>query len=144
MTGAKLYVPIDEKYLVIPNAKPDAKPDAKPLNNSLDDIFGMKRNTLERKIDLLEEQIEERKKNLDVNLYKIDLDLCQCGTIYLQLPYNDVEGRNGIILRHKLPLFREKRKERTEFLRDTAQLQREIIDTKLQYLSLKDKEALLE
>lgn len=125
------YVPRDEKYMV------------EPADSLLDDVFGLRRNTLKRKLDLLKEQIGETQMNLEQNLAMIDLDLCKCSTIASNLPYSAVEAQNRIVLKYKLPLYREARQQRTECLRDTAMLRREFLDTTLQYLSLQDKESLL-
>ena len=114
-----------------------------PADTLLDDVFGLKRKTLKRKIELLEEQIDKRKKNLEQNLYQIDLDLCQCGTLGHQMPYTDVEGQRRLILMHKLPLHKERRKLQTEYLRDTAMLRGELLDTILQYQGLDDKKELI-
>jgi hypothetical protein len=113
-------------------------------DTALDDVFGLRKKTLERKMQLLQEQIEQRKKNLEQNTYEIDLDLCRCGTIIENLPYGDREGCQRIVLMHKLPLHREKRKQQTEYLRDTAMLRRELLDTILQYQSLEDKKEMLD
>jgi len=114
-----------------------------PADTLIDDVFCLKRKTLERKIKLLQEQIEQRKKNLEQNLYQIELDLCTCGTIGHQIPYSNVEGQQKLILMHKLPLHKERRKLQTEYLRDTAMLRGDLLDTILEYQSLDDKKDLL-
>ena len=131
MEYAEKYVPRNEKYIV------------EPADSLLDDVFGMRRTTLKRKLDLLKEQIGETQVNLEHNLAMIDLDLCKCSTIASNLPDCSSEAQNRIVLKYKLPLYREARQQRTECLRDTAMLRREFLDTTLQYLSLQDKETLL-
>ena len=115
-------------------------PSSVPDESDAADTFALVIDELRR----VQEQIEQRKKNLEQNLYELDLDLCRCGTIMENLPYGDREGHERIILMHKLPLHREKRKQQTEYLRDTAMLRRELLDTFLQYQSLEDKKELLD
>lgn len=76
------YVPLNTNYLV-------------EADDSLDDIFSLRRSTLQRKTKLLKEQIQERKNNLEDNLKEIDVDLCQCGTIGLQIPFNNPEAKDA-------------------------------------------------
>lgn len=130
--NAKVYVPFDTKYL------------ASEVDNTPDDIFSLRQKTLETKIKLIQEQIEQRRTNLEDNLYRIDLDLCQCTEIHDLFKYCDVENRNDLILNHRLPLFRERRRQKTDYLKDTALLRRELLDTYLQQQSLKEKQKLLE
>ena len=125
------YLPPKDQYAVRPEEDP------------LDDILGLRRKTLRRKMYLLEEQMDQRKKNLEENLYQIEMDLCECNTIAANLPYGDAEGQNRIVLRHNLPLHKETRQQKTDYLRDTAMLRREFLDTFLQYLSLQDKEQIM-
>jgi hypothetical protein len=131
---------MDDYYSHLP-VNPGIAPE--PTDTTLDDVFGLRKKTLERKMQLLQDQIEQRKKNLEQNIYEIDLDLCRCGTIIENLPYGDREGSQRIVLTNKLPLHREKRKQQTEYLRDTAMLRRELLDTILQYQSLEDKKEML-
>jgi hypothetical protein len=130
------------------NYQPDASASASyvppPQAEFGDDVFALRRNTIQRKIDLLKEQIDTRRKNLEQNLRQIELDLCLCGTLDMQLPDGDREGHHTLALRHKLPLYKEKREQETNYLRDTAILRRELLDTVLQYHSLRDKEHLME
>ena len=132
---------MDERYSYTPATRNYA---IKPEDRLLDDPFSLRRKTLCRKMELLNEQIEQRKKNLEQNLDEIDLDLCQCGTIMYNLPCGDREGHERVILMNKLPLHKEKRKQETDCLRDTAMLRRELLDTILQYQSLEDKQELLD
>ena len=108
----------------------------------LDDVLSMKKKTINRKKELLEEQLEERRQNLEQNLKEIDIDLCRVGTIFLQLPYHDIEGRNRVALNHKMPLYRERRQRMTEYLRDTTALKREMLDNELQHHSQREREKL--
>lgn len=133
------YMTIAEDKYIPPNPNYFAETDT-----NTDDIFILRKSTLQRKAKLLQEQIQERKNNLEDNLREIEQDLCQCGTIVLQVPRNNPEAKDKIILKYKLPLYREARQQRTDYLRDTALLKRELLDTKLQYLSLKDKEVFLQ
>jgi hypothetical protein len=132
MNNYQPYAPANASYVPPPQAE------------VVDDVFALRRNTIHRKIDLLREQIDTRKKNLEENLRQIELDLCLCGTLDMQLPDGDREGHHRLALRNKLPLYKEKREQETDYLRDTAILRRELLDTILQYHSLQDKEHLLE
>jgi hypothetical protein len=109
-----------------------------------DAIFGLKRKTLIRKITLLEEQIRQRQISLEENINSIEQDICLCSNTAFQLHEDDIQNQHRILLRYKIPLFREKRQQKTEHLRDITQLQRELIDTTLQYLAMFDKQKLLQ
>lgn len=124
------YVPLNMEYQV------------EAEDTLLDDVLGAKKKAISRKRELLEEQLEVRKQNLEDNLKQIDIDLCRVGTIFLQLPYHDIEGRNRVVLNHKMPLYRERRQRMTEYLRDTATLKREQLDNELQHHSQTEREKL--
>lgn len=113
------------------------------VDDLLDDVFDLKKKTLRRKTGLLKEQLEKRKEILETNLKRIDYDLCACTTASYQIPEGDIQSHHQLIMRHKLPLYQEVRRQQTDFFKDTAQLERELLDTTIQYLSLFDKEELL-
>lgn len=134
------YIISDPKYVV--REKEELSTD-NSVDDLLDDVFDLQKKTLRRKTKLLNEQLEKRKEILDTNRRRIDYDLCACTTASYQIPDGDVDSQHELFLRHKLPLYQEVRREETAFFKDTAQLERELLDAKIQYYSLFDKEELL-
>ena len=114
-----------------------------PEDGLLDDVFGLRRKTLTRKMTLLKEQINDRGRNLEDNLKGIEQDLCCCSTLSFQIPESNAEAQSHIVFKYKMPLYKESRQQKTDCLRDTAMLRRELLDTILQYQSLEDKEEFL-
>jgi len=134
-----VYVIEDPKYIVRERVD-DA---SGSVDDLLDDVFDLQKKTLRRKTDLLHEQLAKRREIMEINLRRIDYDLCACSTASYQIPEGDVFSHHQLFLRHKLPLYQEVRRQDTDFFKDTAMIERELLDTKIQYLSLFDKEELL-
>jgi len=109
-----------------------------------DDLFCLKKQTLKRKLGLLEQLLKERETNLEQNLHEIQENMCFCNSLCQHTSTYNQELYNKVQLQNKLPLYREQRQLKTDFLRDTAILKRDLLDTLLDYHGLRDKQSFIE
>ena len=105
----------------------------------LDGVFDLRQKTLKRKLSLIHEQIAEHRVSLEQILSSIETDLSQCRSLASNLPYCCEDEKRKVFLKDIIPLYHERRQRQLEYLRDTATLRRELLDTILLYQSLGDK-----
>ena len=112
----------------------------------LDQLMGQKRELLHSKIEMILVGIEERKKIKQENLYKIDIDSCDCTNMIFQMPPYRKYGFDKerlTIEKMKKDLEKQKRMEEVNYFRDLALLQKDLKDTIIEYLSEQNKQSLI-
>ena len=113
-----------------------------PLNK----LMGEKRELLHSKIEMILCGIEERKKIKQENLYRIDIDSCDCTNMIFQMPPYRKYGFDRerlTIEKMKKDLEKQKRMEEVNYFRDLALLQKDLKDTIIEYLSEQNKQSLI-
>ena len=112
----------------------------------LDKLMGEKRELLHSKIEMILVGIEERKKIKQENLYRIDLDSCDCTNMIFQMPPYRKYGFDRerlTVEKMKKDLEKQKRMEEVNYFRDLALLQKDLKDTIIEYLSEQNKQSLI-
>ena len=112
----------------------------------LDQLMGEKRELLHSKIEMILVGIEERKKIKQENLYKIDIDSCDCTNMIFQMPPYRKYGFDKerlTVEKMKKDLEKQKRMEEVNYFRDLALLQKDLKDTIIEYLSEQNKQNLI-
>ena len=112
----------------------------------LDKLMGEKRELLHSKIEMILVGIEERKKIKQENLYRIDIDSCDCTNMIFQMPPYRKYGFDRerlTVEKMKKDLEKQKRMEEVNYFRDLALLQKDLKDTIIEYLSEQNKQSLI-
>jgi len=114
---------------------------------SIEDIFEDRITLIRSKIELLLVQLSERKKIHEDVIYQIDTDSCTAQNLILYKA--SVEQYYGIyrerinIERIKFDLEDQKRRENTNYFRDTALLNRELREALIEYQEEVQKNSLI-
>ena len=142
----------DDKYTFLPGAYLlpkssyiDGEMDSL-RTDPLDDLMGQKRELLRSKIEMILVGIEERKKIKQENLYRIDIDSCDCTNMIFQMPPYRKYGFDKerlTVEKMKKDLEKQKRMEEVNYFRDLALLQKDLKDTIIEYLSEQNKQNLI-
>ncbi len=112
----------------------------------LEQIMGEKKQLLQSKIEMLLAGIEQRRKIKQDNMYRIDLDSCDVNTMIFQLPPYRKYGidRERLTLeRMKKDLEKQRRAEEVNYFRDLSFMQKDLIETAIQYLGEQNKQRIL-
>lgn len=143
---------LDDKYTFLPGAY--LLPKSNYINGETDslrtdplgELMGQKRELLRSKIEMILVGIEERKKIKQENLYRIDIDSCDCTNMIFQMPPYRKYGFDKerlTIEKMKKDLEKQKRMEEVNYFRDLALLQKDLKDTIIEYLSEQNKQSLI-
>ena len=135
-------------YPLIPGTFRSPENEAKDYSqiDPLDQLMGEKRELLHSKIEMILVGIEERKKIKQENLYRIDIDSCDCTNMIFQMPPYRKYGFDKerlTVEKMKKDLEKQKRMEEVNYFRDLALLQKDLKDTIIEYLSEQNKQSLI-
>ena len=110
----------------------------------LDDLLYQRREILDARIALLNEDIHQRRYLLHKNLYGINLDQCECRNLIFSRG-DKFWDRDRLKLEQTiLDLEGEKRKEEASYFRDVLFLRKEMRDVLIEVLEERQKAALFE
>ena len=111
----------------------------------IEDILGSRKELLWSKIELTLMQLNQRKMTNQEVIYGIDQDLCQTQGLIMEREHpHQAKDRYSLQLeKSKLDLERQRRLEMTSCFRDTGMLNRDLIDTLIQYLDENQKSSLV-
>lgn len=115
------------------------------LAGGIEDILGSRKELLWSKIELILMQLNQRKTANQEVIYGIDQDLCQTQGLIMEREHpHQAKDRYSLQLeKSKLDLERQRRLEMTSCFRDTGMLNRDLIDTLIQYLDENQKSSLV-
>ena len=146
------YSPIIEKYSGLPATYKFPENSLDIAGNSyitgdpLTQIMGEKRELLGSKIEMILSGIEERRDIKSQIMYRIDLDSCDVSNMIFQLPpyrKHNFDKERLTLEKMKQDLEKQKRMEEVNYFRDLSFLQKDLVETVIQYVSEQNKQNIL-
>lgn len=116
-----------------------------PCVDSTDNMFEDRLSLIRSKLELILLQLAERKKINRKILYQIDQDGCYIQNLYFELGPKayGLSSEKLTLNKMNLDLERQRRTEQTAYFNDTANLNRDLKDTLVQYMDEVQKNKML-
>lgn len=112
-------------------------------DGGLDMFLGLRQEVLDTKIGLLTNEIDTRQQLKQANLYRMNLDQCECQNQIMLLGQHLWDKRRMQLEQHILRLEEEKRREETSCFRDIMFLNKELRLALIEGLEERQKAAML-
>ena len=110
--------------------------------NEFDYLMRQRHDLIDSKIHLLQEELHQRYRLKDENIYRINLDQCAFKTLIYALGEEIFDRRRIELERKIIDLEQEKRREETSYFRDVLFIRKEFRDSLIEKLEEQQKETL--
>jgi len=115
-------------------------------SDPLEQVLDNKKELLQSKIEMIIAGIDERRRIKKSNIERIDTDYCDVVTMIMQMhPYRryGFDRERLTLERMKKDLEGQKRMEEVNYFRDLSFLNKDLINTAIEYISEQQKEKLI-